>query len=49
MKKVRTKLGRSFFPLYRHRFANQLISYYTVNGQMRNFDTDSGQVFDLMD
>ena len=49
MEKVKNRTGKSFLPLYRTRLVNGLISYYTRNGQMRDFDTNSGDVFDLMD
>jgi Protein of unknown function (DUF3800) len=47
--KVHKRTGRSFLPQYRDRLVNRLISHYTRNGQMRNLDTETGEVFDLMD
>lgn len=49
MAKVHKRTGKSFFPQYRGRLVCGLISYYTRNGQMRNFNTETGDVFDLMD
>jgi hypothetical protein len=47
--KLQRRTGKSFLPLYRCRLVNGLLSYYTRNGQMRNLDTNTGQVFDIMD
>ena len=49
MKKVSSRSGQSFLPSYRTILANGLVSYYTKKGQMRNFDTQSGIVYDLVD
>jgi hypothetical protein len=47
--KLHNRIGKSFLPQYRRRLVNRRISYYTGNGQMRNLDTETGEVFDLMD
>ena len=49
LEKLHKRTGKSFLPQYRERLVNRLISYYTRNGQMRNLDTQTGVVFDLMD
>ena len=49
MAKVHNRTGKSFLRQYRDRLVDGLISYYTCNGQMRNFNTETGDVFDLMD
>lgn len=47
--KLEQQSGKSFLPLYREQLVNGLISYYTRNGQMRNLNTLTGDIFDLMD
>lgn len=49
MAKLKQRCGKSFVPRYRKRLVNGLISYFTRNGQMRNLNTETGEVFDLMD
>lgn len=43
------RVDASFFPKYRHKLANGIISYFTRNGHMRNCDLINWKVHDLID
>lgn len=49
MEILRSRTGKSLLPDYRKLLANGLISYYTRNGQMRNLNTVTGEIYDLVD
>lgn len=49
MEKLQNKTQNAFLPMYRHKLAHQLISYYAENGQMRHLNTMTGEIFDMVD
>lgn len=49
LRKARVRTGTAFLPVYRTILAQGVVSYYATNGQMRHFNIQSGEVYDMMD
>ncbi len=49
MARIKFGNGNSFLHLYHSAFAKNMISYYTLNGHMRNLNLSSGEAYDLVD
>jgi hypothetical protein len=47
--KAKNRTGTAFLPVYRAILAQGAVSYYAINGQMRHFDIQSGEIYDMMD